>query len=272
MTEVTVASPFGNEQVAEVPLAAAPLVRVLAQVRFPRLAALVAGEDTANEFAAAMRADYPILNEQRELSVTITPEGVTQAPGTARVWQLRSADEQWQVSFGDSFLAVDTAAYRTRDDFAARVVDAWRRFVDVVRPPFVERVGVRYINRVADEDTINDLPTLVRAEALGGVTVALAGGVRLSHSMHEALYHLDELNGLQARWGVLPPGAVLDPTLAPVPETTWVLDLDAFRMGRNAVDPDEVDQHVQQLAERAYRYFRWVVTEEFLTRFGREAR
>lgn len=271
MTEATLESPFGNDQVAEVALADAPLVRVLAQVRFPRLAALAAGDDAANAFAAAMGTDYPILNEQRELSVTITPEGVTQAPGAARVWQLRSADEQWQVSLGDSFLAVDTAAYTSREDFAARVVGAWRCFVDVVRPPFVERVGVRYINRVADAATLDDLPTLVRPEALGGAMVALAGGVRLSHSMHEALYHLDELNGLQARWGVLPPGAVLDPTLPPVPETSWVLDLDAFRMGRNDVDPSQLDQHVQQLAERAYRYFRWVVTPQFLARFGGEA-
>lgn len=272
MTEFTVESPFGNELVAEVPLTDAPLVRVLSQVRFPRLAALAAGEDTANAFAAAMGADYPILNEQREVSVTITPEGVTQAPGTARVWQLRSADEQWQVSFGDSFLTVDTAAYTSREDFAASVLNAWRCFVDVVRPPFVERVGVRYINRVADAATLNDLPTLVRPEALGGVMVALAGDVSLSHSMHEALYHLDERNGLQARWGVLPPGAVLDPTLPPVPETSWVLDLDAFRVGRNDVDPGQVGEHVEQLAERAYRYFRWVVTPEFLTRFGGEAR
>lgn len=270
MTDVAVEGPFGDEQIAEVPLAAAPLVRVLSQIRFPRLAVLATGEETANAFAAVMGSDYPILTEQREVAVTITPEGVTQAPGTARVWQLRSADEQWQVSFGDSFLAVDTAAYLSREDFAVRVVDAWRRFVEVVRPPFVERVGVRYINRVVDPTTLADLPALIRAEALGGVTVALAGGVRLSHSMHEALYHVDELNGLQARWGVLPPGAVIDPTLSPTPESSWVLDLDAFRLGRCEVDPDEVSQHVQQLAERAYRYFRWVVTPEFLTRFGGE--
>jgi uncharacterized protein (TIGR04255 family) len=270
MGEAGVESPFGDEPIAEVHLSAAPLVRVLAQVRFPRLTALATGEETANAFAVAMSGDYPILTEQREVAVSITPEGVTQEPGTSRVWRLLSADERWQVSFGDTFLAVDTAAYAAREGFAAQVAEAWQRFVEVVRPPFVERVGVRYINRIADQATLDDLPALIRPEALGGVSVALGGTVRLSHSMHEALYHLDDLNGLQARWGVLPHGALLDPTMQPVPGPSWVLDLDAFRLGRHEIVSEQVGRHVEQLAERAYRYFRWVVTPEFLIRFGGE--
>lgn len=261
-------SPFGDEQVAEVPLKTAPLVRVLSQIRFPRLAALATREDSANAFAAAMAVDYPILTEQREVAVTITPEGATQSPGGARVWQLRSADEAWQVSFTDSFLAVDTSAYTSREDFRDRVVEVWGRFVEVVAPPFIERVGVRYVNRVDDPATLADLAALVRQEALGGATLALNGGVQLSHSMHEALYNLDALNGLQARWGILPPGAVLDPTLQPVQTVSWVLDLDAFRLGRGGTSTEDVAGPVEQLAERAYRYFRWVVTSAFLERFG----
>ncbi|MFI5930893.1 TIGR04255 family protein [Actinoplanes sp. NPDC051494] len=272
MADGTVETPFGAERLAELPLRNAPLLRVLAQIRFPRLATLATGDDMANLFAMSMSGDYPILTEQREVAVTITPDGVTQAPGAARVWQLRSADEQWQISFGDSFLAVDTAAYTSREDFAARVAHAWQRFEQVVRPPFVERLGVRYINRITDLETLAALPSLVRPEALGGVQALVGCDVRLSHSIHEALYHLDDHNGLQARWGMLPPGAVLDPTIQPVPDNSWVLDLDAFRSGRHDVAAGDVDQHLRQLAERAYRYFRWVVTPDFLTWFGGEPR
>jgi uncharacterized protein (TIGR04255 family) len=269
MPYVTVDSPFSDQEVTEVPLRDAPLVRVLSQLRFPRLTAFAAGGDqAANAFAIAMAADYPILDEQREMAVTITPEGVKQAPGSARVWKLRQGDETWQISFGDSFLAVDTSAYVSREDFRDRVVDAWQRFVEVVRPPFIERVGVRYINRIADTDTIENLRDLVRQDALGGLTVALEGGVTLNHSMHEALYHFDDRNGLHARWGILPADAVLDPAVPPVPGASWVLDLDAFETGRNDVAPEHVASQVERLAERAYRYFRWVVTPTFLARFG----
>src|SRR5215211_8195999 len=150
MTGMTVDSPFSDQDVTEVPLRDAPLVRVLSQLRFPRLAAFAGGDQAANAFAVAVASDYPILDEQRELAVTITPEGVTQAPGPARVWKLRQGDETWQISFGDSFLAVDTSAYVSREDFRDRVVDAWQRFIEIVRPPFIERIGVRYINRIAD--------------------------------------------------------------------------------------------------------------------------
>jgi uncharacterized protein (TIGR04255 family) len=268
MADVTVDSPFSDQEVTEVPLRHAPLVRVLSQLRFPRLASLAVGDETANAFAAAMASDYPILDEQRELAVTITPEGMTQAPGSARLWKLRQGDETWQISFGDSFMAVDTSAYVSREDFRDRVVDAWQRFVEVVRPPFIERIGVRYINRITDSATLEGLPNLVRQDALGGLTVALDEGVKLNHSMHEALYHFDDLNGLQARWGILPPNAVLDPAVPPVPTSSWVLDLDAFQTGRNDVAPAQVASQVERLAERAYRYFRWVVTPTFLKRFG----
>lgn len=263
-------SPFGSDPVAHVRLGAAPLARVLTQVRFPRLSTLAAGDDTANAFAAAMSGQYPILNEQREVAVTITPEGVEQSPVAGKVWQLRSADEQWQVSFGHSFLAVDTASYTSREDFLTRVEEAWTAFVAVARPPFVERVGWRYINRITDADTLGGLGGLVRPEVLGGIPAVADTGVRLVHGITESLYSIDEFNGLQARWGMLPGGAVIDPTLPPAVDSSWILDLDAFRTLRSGVTPAEVRNHVHELAERAYRYFRWVVTPDFLTQFEGE--
>lgn len=267
MVEAALTSPFGDEQVNEVLLSETPLVRVVTQVRFPRLSALASGDEAASTFAAAVRSDFPILNESREMEVTITPEGITQAPGAGRTWQLQSADEKWQVSFGDAFFAVDTANYSGRADFSTRVGEVWRAFNDIVAPPFTQRVGVRYINRITDPDRLDELSTLVRPEVLGGLGVPL-GGVQLGHSMSEALYQVGEQDGLQARWGMLPPGAILDPTLSAVSERSWVLDLDSFRVDRGAADSAVVASQVTDLAERAYRYFRWVVTPEFLERFG----
>lgn len=262
--------PFGDEPLVEVPLPRAPLARTLVQVRFPRLSTLVSGDGVANAFAAALGQQYPILHEQRETSITITPDGVTQSPGQGRIWQLRSADESWQISLGDSFLSLDTAAYVSRDDFAVRLHAAWAAFADVASPPFVERIGVRYINRITDPDILSDLATLVRPEVLGGLGVQLEG-VTLVHSVSETLYQIDEQDGLQTRWGMLPPGAVLDPTVIPVAVPGWVFDLDSFRQAKTSADPNEVAEHLSALASRAYRYFRWAVKTDFLTRFGGES-
>lgn len=260
-------SPFGDEPITEVPLPGAPLARVLAQVRFPRLSSMVGDNDLALQFAAAVRDDYPLFEEQRETTVVVTSEGVRSAPDDGRVWRLRSADEAWQVSFGETFMAVDTASYQSRDDFVARLASAVENFVEVVAPPFMERLGVRYINRIDDAPTLARLSQLVRPEVLGGVAVPLPG-VALIHSMSESLYVLDASHRLQARWGLLPPGAVLDASTPPLPDPSWVLDVDSYREMRFGVDSTTVADAARTLADRAYRFFRWAVTGDFLSRYG----
>ncbi len=274
MAEVGLSSPFGDEEVEDVFLPDAPLARVVAQIRYPRLSVLATDDAGANAIAAALRDTYPLLNEAQEVSVTITPEGVSQAPGGGRLWQLRSVDLDWQVSFGPEFVSLDTSAYTSRENFTARLEAVLTCFADKIAPPFAERIGVRYINRV-ENATVDELKELVRPEVLGGLAVPMHT-VTMAHSLSEALYNLRPdilkggavMDGLQARWGVLPPGAVLDPTLPPVPTSSWVLDLDSFRVGKADFAADAIAGEVRNLAERAYRYFRWVVTPTFLTRFG----
>ncbi len=271
MSDPAEVSPFGTEHLDEVPLTSSPLARVLAQIRFPSLSALVGNDEVANAYAAAVRHDYPILEVQQELSVKIAPEGLTQVPGPSHTWRLRSADEGWQVSFGPTFLAIDTNAYTSRSDLVHRLEEAWRSFVATVDPPFIDRVGVRYINRIVDQAIIDEISHLVRRELLGGLAVMSPNNVRLEHSMSESLYQVGDLNALQVRWGLLPPGAMLDPTLEPVPGASWVLDLDSFHTEKTGCDPALVAHRVTDLSERAYRHFRWAVTPSFLNRFGADS-
>jgi uncharacterized protein (TIGR04255 family) len=49
---------------------------------------------------------------------------------------------------------------------------------------------------------------------------------------------------------------------------SWVLDLDSFKDSRTEVDLDEIEHLVLRLADQAYRYFLWVVSEDFLKTFG----
>ena len=177
------------------------------------------------------------------------------------------ADETWQVSFSETFLTIDTAEYTGRENFAARLAAVWQLFAGIVAPPFVERVGVRYINRITEPDHLAVLPDLMRAR---GPWRPRCGPRQraITHSMSEALYQLGDHDLLQARWGLLPPGAVLDATIPPVPMPSWILDLDSFFIGKTVPDTEPITNLVTSLAERAYRYFRWVVTPEFLSTFG----
>lgn len=269
MTTVTLPSPFGDEPLVEMLLSRAPLVRTLAQIRFPSLSVL-AGRDAALRIAEELSDDYPIFHEGQEVAVQITPDGVTQMPGGGRLWQLKTADESWQVSFGQSFLSLHTSSYIDRDDFCRRLQVAWGKFSIGVKPPSIQRIGFRYINRVEDAAFLRNLGRMVRPEVVGCSAVPLNGG-QLVSSFSENLYEVNANRALQARWGILPPNAVLDPTLPAVDRSSWILDLDSFH-NYTPSDGTNVDvvEVVADLGRAGYRFFRWAVTAEFLQQFGGE--
>jgi uncharacterized protein (TIGR04255 family) len=270
MADDMTSEPFGTVPIAEVPLPRSPLLRALAQVRFPRLVAMSPQniETTVGFVVEKLKDDYPILGEQREAQVTLTPEGVTQTPG-ARLWQLRSPDESWQVTLGETFVSLDTKAYSSRADFAQRLETVLAGIAETIAPPFSDRLGVRYTNRVEDSNLLLRIEELVRPEILGGVAVPRPEGVALVHTLSESLYTIGP-RMLHARWGLLPAGVMFDPALPAAVGSSWVLDLDSFTQVRSSFDAAELASAAEELAGAAYQYFRWVVTPEFLKAFGGE--
>lgn len=263
--------PFKDESPGNVPLSSAPLVNSLAQIRFPAFSAFVADEEGhARGVAAALSSRYPLIEMGQQVQVTITPDGVSQAPGGARLWKLSSPDRLWSVSFGTTFLTIETSRYTRRSEFAERLAEAWAAFTDRARPPYVERLGVRYVNRL-DETHLERLSELVRHEVLGLVAAPAGDGVAVS-GVSEYQYKLPANTGLQVRCGLLPPGVVLDPTMAAAAGRSWLLDLDAYRTWQPADQyaADDIDAVTKELALRAYQFFRWAVTDEFLRTFGGE--
>ena len=261
-------SPFGSAVVDEVPLANAPLVRVLAQVRYPRLVSMrpERADATVGRVVDRLGETYPILGEEHEVTVSLGPEGLSPTPA-GRLWRLKNTEDNWQVTIGDAFVALDTTAYVSRGDFATRMQTVLEAVLDSVQPPYVDRVGIRYTNRIDGASALADLPSLVRAEMLGGLAFASNEQVAVSHTLDEALY---KANGqaLHARWGLLPANAQIDASLPPVPHPSWIFDLDSFKDVRSESDATSLAGQVGRLAEGAYEFFRWATTPRFLIFFG----
>jgi uncharacterized protein (TIGR04255 family) len=272
MKEEEVRSPFGSDGPGNVPLPKAPLELVLAQVRFPVLATFTSDEDAAaRAISSALAKDYPLIEEGREVVLTVTPEGVSSAQSGARVWKLTTADGSWRVTFGRSFVSIETNAYTRRRDFTDRLDEVWTALAAVAKPPFVERIGVRYINRLHERRHLEALPGLIRQEILGVLAPSTSDHQLLS-TLSEALYQFTDGAALRARWGKIPPNNSFDPTIAPAPTDSWLLDVDAFLGGGagSRIATNEVRLHADALALRAYQFFRWSVTEKFLETFGGE--
>jgi uncharacterized protein (TIGR04255 family) len=71
------------------------------------------------------------------------------------------------------------------------------------------------------------------------------------------------------RWGRLPEKATIDPgAIEPIPEPSWILDIDMFSTKRNQLDPKQLVEDARVYSERIYTFFRWVVEDEFLKQYG----
>ena len=107
---MTITTPFGPS-VQEVPLTRAPLVNVIAQVRFPAVMKIEDNAFVAN-FQEAIRKDYPILRPERQLGVMIGPGGV-QPQDAGTVWRFETKDpDAWQVTLAPTLrVAVGQAVH-----------------------------------------------------------------------------------------------------------------------------------------------------------------
>lgn len=254
----TNADPFTEPSPDEVPLANAPLIRVIAQVRFPEILSVEQPNFVA-PFQKAICAEYPVLRQEQ------IPTAVPERQHTA--WRFSDASGAWRVSLTPQFLALETTKYTSRSDFFSRLRDAVTALGEHIEPSQVDRLGVRYIDRItgADVDNIKDL---VRPEVRG-----LAGTKIAAHAAHflsETMFDLATRNALVvARWGQLPPGATLDPAaIEPSTEKSWILDVDMSSAVPFPFAVAPVVELGKTYAAQVYAFFRWAVTDAFLTRYG----
>jgi uncharacterized protein (TIGR04255 family) len=258
-------TPLAGPPPAEVTLATPPLVRVIAQVRFPVIASVEKREFIA-PFQEAIRRDYPVLRPEQSRSVVLGPDGVRDARATT-AWRFHDVGSDWRVTLAPDFLALETGSYTSRDDFLARFRSVLLALEEHVDPKVIDRLGVRYIDRVTGAN-LDDLPALVRPEVSGVLSTPLAELVR--HALSEHVFVLPEGAGLvTARWGLVPGRSTVDPAaVEPIEEPSWLLDVDAFQGDTRALDVDATVAQARSFAERIYSIFRWAVTDEFLRRYG----
>lgn len=263
-------TPLTGPPPPEVPLTDPPLARVIAQVRFPLIASLEKREFIAS-FQEAIRGCYPVLRPEERKGVVLGPQGVIDERSNT-AWRFKEAKGAWRVTLAPDFLALETTRYSSRDDFMQRfrvVLQALKEHVD---PQVVDRLGVRYIDRVSGPNLI-DLPQLVRPEVAGILASPLAAHAR--HAISENVFTLPGEKGqLTARWGLLPARSTVDPgVLDAIDEPSWILDTDAFQSfpaGSRELRVSPIVDQARGFAERIYSFFRWAVTGEFLRRYGGE--
>jgi uncharacterized protein (TIGR04255 family) len=250
----------------EVPLPNAPLVSVIAQVRFPALLS-VHNRDRVAIFQEAIRDRYPHL-ERQDIPTIMVVSGGAPSPVSDPLVHWRFADEaagfKWRVTLAQDFIALETRAYESRQNFMERLETILQTVGETLAPTHMTRFGMRYIDQIKGEPMAR-IETLLRKEVLGVVPCAGADTRQVITEFAAAA----EQGELLARWGRLPAGMTVDSNLLPaIQEDSWLIDLDVSRAGQVAFEAKGIVETARSAAERVYAVFRWMVTEEFLRSYG----
>ena len=260
-------NPLTAQPPEEVPLKDAPLIRVIAQVRFPPILS-IEKKDFVGSFQEAIREKYPILQPEQTQTFVLGPQGVVQ-PTFQVTWRFIDTAGSWRVSLAPNFMALETTAYSSRRDFLERLEHLLIAFDKSFNPKIIERFGLRYIDRLIGPD-LQNISSLVKPEMAG--LMAAEFREYIHQTVNESLFVLPNRGEkIIARWGLIPGGATFDPdAIEPVAEASWILDIDMSLSKNREFCIEELISEGRCFAERIYTFFRWAVKDDFLRRFGGE--
>ena len=255
----------------EVHLPRSPLVRVIAQVRFPAILA-IRDPDKVAVFQESLREDYPNLSKEQVNKVDLSADQAPSVSGEI-IWRFSEGGDSpsWRVSLATGFVTLETIAYENRADFFQRLERVIYSLGEIFNPAEVGRMGLRYIDQIQG-NAMDYLDDLIQPEILGLLrsTSSLNGALRQAceGSLTQAIFHAKE-GLIQGRWGSLPPQAIYDSNLLnPVPEPSWILDLDMYTQEPQPFECAKLIKTGEKFSGRIYHVFREMVTDKFLEFYG----
>ena len=266
----TIASPFGPP-VPSVPLRAAPIVLVIAQLRFPVITGIDAGAGFLAPFQEAMRRDYGVLRKEKEFKIALRPWEGSGASEDRTAWQFEDQASAWRLRLSNDSVALSAPVYTNRADFLARLSRLLEAMATHLHPSVCDRLGIRFVSRVADPELLGRLPELIEPMALGAIAALLGdnGGV-LQHALADVATSHEDQSTLRARWGLLPANGTLDVTIEPVNTQSLAIDIDVATATPLDYSPVAILDTAREFCDRQYRFFRWIVQDQFLREFGGE--
>lgn len=129
------------------------LAEVICQLRFPEILSIEANAPV--EFQDAIRQEFPQFLRRQELpapKLTGVPGNMTvQNAPTITNYQFSSADGIWRVNLTGRFISLTCSRYTCWEDFAGKLDKPLAAFIQIYKPAYFERVGLRYLNFISRE-------------------------------------------------------------------------------------------------------------------------
>ena len=127
------------------------LAEVICQLRFPEI--LMINEKAPAQFQEAIRSEFPQYSQRKE---TPMPK-IIGAPGNFALdnqqstmnYQFVSADGVWRVNLTSKFISLACTHYTCWEEFAKHLDKPLAAFIQIYKPAYFERVGLRYLNFIS---------------------------------------------------------------------------------------------------------------------------
>lgn len=137
------------------------LADVICQLRFPEILSISA--NLPAQFQDAIRDAYPKYSSKMESGAPKLegkPGNLTlvNQPSTVN-YQFGSADGVWRINLTSRFISLSCSKYTCWEEFAKRLDKPLAAFIQVYKPAYFERVGLRYLNFVSKRAlSLEDMP------------------------------------------------------------------------------------------------------------------
>ena len=127
------------------------LAEVICQFRFPEILAISANPPV--DFQEAVRDAFPQYSKRLENpapKLSGAPGNLTMQKQEAVVnHQFVSRDGAWRINLTGKFISLSCAKYTGWEDFAAKLDKPLASFIQIYKPAYFERVGLRYLNFIS---------------------------------------------------------------------------------------------------------------------------
>jgi uncharacterized protein (TIGR04255 family) len=235
----------------------------VAEIRFIRAREEIAESDAAAIWERVGPQLFPILepHKQQTVNVAISPEGAQQSAEVQEGWLLATGDRRTAITLLPSSVIVQTQAYehysQSIGEFVNTVLPA---FAEVTRAVRVQRLGMRYINRLTDADATH--PNFWGDRIEPSFAAPLRGPfAEIVVGQHQ-----------QVQLRLADADARIQSGLLPVSGRTsrfdYLVDLDVFIEKTRNYEATRCANQMRQLNRTAFALFSNVLSNDYLQTFG----